>query len=104
MATLAAILGGSVFGDHASPISDTTVLSSMAAGSDHIDHVRTQAPYAILTMTVALVFGYFPAAFFASPERPWMPFACLFAGALALTMVVLLKGRRPVAPGAADIG
>lgn len=102
--SIGAVLEGSIFGDHCSPISDTTVMSSIASASDHIDHVRTQAPYAILTMTVALVFGYFPAAFFASPERPWMPFACLFAGALALTMVVLLKGRRPVAPGAADIG
>ena len=43
---LAAVLGGGIFGDHCSPISDTTIISSMAAGSDHIDHVRTQLPYA----------------------------------------------------------
>ena len=53
-ATTAAILGGAVFGDHCSPISDTTVLSSMAAGSDHIDHVRTQLPYALLIAAVCL--------------------------------------------------
>ncbi len=44
---IAAVLGGGVFGDHCSPISDTTILSSMAAASDHIDHVKTQLPYAL---------------------------------------------------------
>ncbi len=44
--TIAAALGGGVFGDHCSPISDTTILSSMASASDHIDHVKTQFPYA----------------------------------------------------------
>ena len=45
---LAAVLSGGVFGDHASPISDTTVISSLATGTDHIEHVRTQLPYALL--------------------------------------------------------
>ena len=45
---IAAVMGGGVFGDHCSPISDTTILSSMASASDHIDHVRTQLPYAFL--------------------------------------------------------
>jgi Na+/H+ antiporter NhaC len=45
---LAAVLGGGVFGDHCSPISDTTIISSMASASDHMDHVRTQIPYALL--------------------------------------------------------
>ncbi len=44
---VAAVLGGGVFGDHCSPISDTTIVSSMASASDHIDHVRTQLPYAL---------------------------------------------------------
>ncbi|MEM1327168.1 MAG: Na+/H+ antiporter NhaC family protein [Bacteroidota bacterium] len=44
--TIAAALGGGVYGDHCSPISDTTILSSMASATDHIDHVRTQLPYA----------------------------------------------------------
>jgi Na+/H+ antiporter NhaC len=47
--TVAAVLGGGVFGDHCSPISDTTIIASMASASDHIDHVRTQLPYALLT-------------------------------------------------------
>ena len=50
---LAAALSGGVFGDHASPISDTTVVASMAAATDHIDHVRTQLPYALIAGAVA---------------------------------------------------
>jgi Na+/H+ antiporter NhaC len=50
---LAASLSGGVFGDHASPISDTTIISSLAAGTDHIDHVRTQLPYAVLAGGIA---------------------------------------------------
>lgn len=46
---VAATIGGGVFGDHCSPISDTTIISSMASASDHIDHVKTQLPYALLT-------------------------------------------------------
>ena len=46
--TIAAALGGGVFGDHCSPISDTSIISSMASASDHIDHVRTQMPYALV--------------------------------------------------------
>jgi Na+/H+ antiporter NhaC len=52
---VAAALSGGVFGDHASPISDTTIISSMAAATDHVDHVRTQLPYALLAGVVALV-------------------------------------------------
>jgi Na+/H+ antiporter NhaC len=55
---VAAVLGGGVFGDHCSPISDTTVISSMAACSDHIDHVRTQIPYALLGGGIAAVLYY----------------------------------------------
>jgi Na+/H+ antiporter NhaC len=58
---VAAVLSGGVFGDHCSPISDTTIISSMAAGSDHIDHVRTQLPYAlmvaVLSFLMFLLFG-----------------------------------------------
>lgn len=52
---VAAALSGGVFGDHASPISDTTIVSSMAAATDHIDHVRTQMPYAFSAAAVATV-------------------------------------------------
>ncbi|MDV2684401.1 Na+/H+ antiporter NhaC family protein [Alkalihalophilus lindianensis] len=52
---IGAVLSGGMFGDHCSPISDTTVLSSTGAGCDHIDHVKTQIPYAVLNASVALV-------------------------------------------------
>ena len=59
---LAATLGGGVFGDHCSPISDTTIISSMASASDHIDHVKTQLPYALsmggVTTVLYLIMGY----------------------------------------------
>ncbi|MCS6865154.1 MAG: Na+/H+ antiporter NhaC family protein [Gemmataceae bacterium] len=65
--TLAAVLDGAIFGDHCSPISDTTILSSAASGCDHIQHVRTQAPYALLVAALALVCGYVPAAWGVPP-------------------------------------
>jgi Na+/H+ antiporter NhaC len=59
---IAAVMGGGVFGDHCSPISDTSILSSMASASDHIDHVRTQLPYALVSGGLAaflyLVVGF----------------------------------------------
>lgn len=54
-ASIAAILGGGCFGDHCSPLSDTTILSSLGAGSDHIDHVKTQLPYALTVAGVSAV-------------------------------------------------
>ncbi len=51
--TVGAVLGGGVFGDHCSPISDTTIIASMASASDHIDHVKTQLPYALLAAGVS---------------------------------------------------
>lgn len=57
IASLSSVMAGSIFGDHCSPISDTTVLSSIFSGSDHIDHVRTQMPYALTVMGVAWLVG-----------------------------------------------
>ncbi len=57
------VLAGAVWGDHCSPISDTTILSSMASGCDHIAHVRTQLPYALLVGVVALLVGTIPTGF-----------------------------------------
>ena len=57
VAVTGAVLTGAVFGDHCSPISDTTVLSSVACGCDHLDHVRTQLPYAVLVGFVAVAVG-----------------------------------------------
>ena len=52
---IAATLGGGIFGDHCSPISDTSIISSMASASDHIDHVKTQLPYALIGGVISTV-------------------------------------------------
>jgi len=57
LATTSSVLAGAIWGDHCSPISDTTVLSSTAAACDHVDHVRTQLPYAVLVGVVGLLLG-----------------------------------------------
>lgn len=67
LASVGAVLAGACFGDHASPISDTTVLSSMSSGADHIDHVRTQLPYASYCAVLAIVFGFLPAGYGITP-------------------------------------
>ena len=91
-ASIASVLSGSVFGDHCSPISDTTIMSSMATGCDHIDHVKTQIPYAVNVMLIAAVVGYLPAGF-GAPLWITIP--------LGLVMVigsVYLLGRRSRRP------
>jgi tetracycline resistance efflux pump len=52
---IGAVISGGVFGDHCSPISDTTIIASLAAGCDHVDHVRTQLPYALIAGGMALM-------------------------------------------------
>lgn len=74
---VAAVLGGSVFGDHCSPLSDTTILSSMSSGCDHMDHVNSQLPYALVGGVVSLITGYGVTMFF--PELWWLGFLAGFA-------------------------
>ena len=59
--TTSGVLTGAIFGDHCSPISDTTILSSMGTSCNHIDHVQTQIVYAIYVAIIAIAFGYIPA-------------------------------------------
>jgi Na+/H+ antiporter NhaC len=65
--TLGAVLDGAIFGDHCSPISDTTIISSIASRCDHIQHVRTQLPYSLFVASLALFCGYIPAGLGLSP-------------------------------------
>ena len=65
--TLGAVLDGAIFGDHCSPISDTTIISSLASRCDHIQHVRTQMPYSIFVAVLALFCCYIPAGRGLSP-------------------------------------
>ncbi|MFH1923449.1 MAG: Na+/H+ antiporter NhaC family protein, partial [Planctomycetota bacterium] len=69
----AAVMDGSVFGDQCSPISDTTVLSSMCCGCDLMDHVRTQLPQASVAALLAALCWTLVAA--VTPYLPWVPFA-----------------------------
>ena len=60
--SLAAVLGGGVFGDHCSPISDTTIISSLVSMTDHIEHVKTQLPYALVAAAATTLFFIIAAA------------------------------------------
>jgi Na+/H+ antiporter NhaC len=88
---ISAVLEGSVFGDHCSPISDTTVLSSVATGSDHLDHVRTQLPYALAAAAAAIGFGYGPLLWLPG----WNAGLALVSGAAALLLLLWGLGRPP---------
>ena len=86
--TVSSILAGSVWGDHCSPISDTTVLSSMATSCDHMDHVRTQLPYALFIGGVSLLCAELPVA--AGWYGPWVG---LLVGAVVMIGAFELLSR-----------
>jgi Na+/H+ antiporter NhaC len=86
---IASVLAGSVWGDHCSPISDTTILSSMASGCNHMEHVRTQLPYALLVGAVAIGVGSIPVAF----GMPW--WLALLIGAGLLYTILRVVGKTP---------
>jgi Na+/H+ antiporter NhaC len=94
-ATVSAILGGAVFGDHCSPISDTTIMSSMASSCDHVDHVRTQLPYALLGGAFAVLVGYIPAATLGIPAG-----IVLLAGAVLIGVWIRFVARPVYLPAA----
>ncbi len=85
---IASNLAGAVWGDHCSPISDTTVLSSMASGCDHIEHVRTQMPYAVLAGAVAVFIGTIPGGF------GFPPLLSILAGFGVLLLILNRIGRQ----------
>jgi len=82
--TVAAVLDGAIFGDHCSPISDTTIMSAAASGCDQVVHVQTQLPYALVVAGVVLVVGYLPAGLGLSSgvavTAVWLTVGALFAG------------------------
>jgi len=86
--SVACCLGGAVWGDHCSPISDTTVLSSVASGCDHIEHVRTQLPYALLVGFVGLLVGTIPGGFGMSP------LISIVVGLVVLGVVLKVLGKK----------
>lgn len=84
-ASVSGVLAGAVWGDHCSPISDTTVMSSLSAGCDHMEHVRTQLPYAVLAGAAALFCGTVPT----SLGLPWWAGMLLAAAVTALGLRLL---------------
>ena len=82
------VLTGAIFGDHCSPISDTTILSSMGTSCNHIDHVQTQIYYAIFVAIVAVVFGYIPAGF----GVPW--YICGVMGIIVMFIGLRILGEK----------
>ena len=88
IAAVGAVLTGAIFGDHCSPISDTTILSSMGSGADHLDHVKTQLLYALIVAGISIVFGFLPVGFGVSP---WISMA---AGLLVLILIFRVFGKR----------
>ncbi|AMK11170.1 MAG: Na+/H+ antiporter NhaC family protein [Pseudodesulfovibrio sp.] len=86
--SVGSVLTGAIFGDHCSPISDTTILSSMGAGCDHIDHVRTQLTYAVTVAGLAIVTGYLPAGL-GLPVTLTLP-----VGILATALVIRFAGKK----------
>lgn len=85
---ISSVLAGSVFGDHCSPISDTTILSSIASRCNHVDHVRTQLPYALVVAFVSMLLGDILSAYGYSP---YLSFGLI---GIVLLGVVLIFGRK----------
>ncbi len=90
--SISAILAGAVWGDHCSPISDTTILSSLASGCDHIEHVRTQLPYAITVGATAILFGSVMTAL----GSPW--WLGMSLGLLVLWLILRYFGKLSCQP------
>jgi Na+/H+ antiporter NhaC len=88
LGSVSSVLAGAVFGDHCSPISDTTILSSMSSGADHVDHVRTQLPYALLAAIVGVLVGDIPSAYGLSP---WIS---LLVGVTVMIGVLFTLGKK----------
>lgn len=85
---VSSVLTGSVFGDHCSPIADTTILSSMASRCNHIDHVNTQLPYAMLVGAASMLLGDIPTAF---GLNPFISIVLIFG---VLTAVLFFFGKK----------
>lgn len=88
VASIGSVLAGAIFGDHCSPISDTTVLSSQASGCNHVAHVRTQLPYALGVGAVSITCGTLPVGF-GAPVLLLLP-----VGVAALVVLLLAFGGR----------
>ena len=94
MISIGAVLDGAIFGDHCSPISDTTIMSSVSSSCDLIEHVRTQLPYSLFVAGIALLFAYLPSTLGLAPA--WS--LVLAISAMACFFVVLVRAREIHSP------
>jgi Na+/H+ antiporter NhaC len=88
LGSIGSILAGATFGDHCSPISDTTIMASMASSADHIDHVKTQLPYALTVGAVSIGLGYIPIGF-GFPST-----ISMILGVITLAFVIRIAGKK----------
>lgn len=86
---VSAVLTGAIFGDHCSPISDTTILSSMGSACDHLDHIKTQIYYSITVAVIVILFGYIPIGL-------GLPIAIVLPIAILITAAVVFFIGKPV--------
>ncbi|MBN2134522.1 MAG: Na+/H+ antiporter NhaC family protein [Acidobacteria bacterium] len=87
--TIASIMGGAVFGDHSSPISDTTIMSSIASASDHIHHVKTQIPYAAITALFAAIVCLIPTSIWGLSPAILLPLSFIL-----MAILIRLLGKK----------
>lgn len=87
---VSAVLSGSILGDHVSPISDTTILSSISSGCNHIEHVRTQMPYALTVGVVAVFVGTIPAAY------GWPSWMLMLVSVAILFAIIRFVGKKNI--------
>jgi Na+/H+ antiporter NhaC len=90
LATIGAVIGGAVFGRHCSPISDTAIFSSASSSCNHLDHIFTQLPYALIVAAVVAVLGYVPVAY------GYSPVVLLPLATFVLTLLIQFAGRPAV--------
>ena len=95
---VAAVFSGAVFGDHCSPFSDTTIVTSISCGVEPHDHVRTQIPYAMITAIITISLGFLPAGYGVAAV------VCLLTGTVGLLVLPSLGRRVPKGPEHASPG
>ena len=93
--SLGAVLDGAIFGDHCSPISDTTIMSSISSSCDLVDHVRTQLPYSLFVAVLALFFAYLPSA---CGLAPMLSMALAVLVMLIFLLLLTRKGSKKDCP------
>jgi Na+/H+ antiporter NhaC len=92
MISLGAVLDGAIFGDHCSPVSDTTILSAIASKCDLMRHVNTQLPYSLFTAAIAMLIGYLPAAM----GLNWIETVVIATIVIIILLAIIKKLQKPI--------